>query len=194
MGLSIIIPVIVIAIIVPFGFMWAKKTLKESEHGTDDAIAASSLRLTSNTLRELPAPPWRVVYEIADVKLGGVEHVLIGPPGVYALQTSMEPLPPPPDAPADAHEIGASAIARGGLDDALRRCALSSDWLVHVHWGPDGHAADGAIELGPGHLAVDGRSLIAWATSLEPNELTPAQVDLAWQTVTTEIGRPDPLT
>jgi hypothetical protein len=41
--------------------------------------------------------------------------------------------------------------------------------------------------------AVNGRSLQEWADSLKQQALTPAQVDLAWQTVLTSIGRPDPL-
>ena len=68
---------------------------------------------------------------------------------------------------------------------------MSSDRLVHVHWG----AAAGseiAVDVMPGLVAVDGRQLATWADGSR-SRLTPAQVDLAWQTVTTAIGRPDPL-
>jgi hypothetical protein len=192
MGPRIVIPVVVLLVVVPLALMWAKRYLKDGEPGRDaDAVVvASGSRLTSNALRELPAPPWRVVYEIAPERLGGVEHVLLGPPGVFAIRTSMEPLPAPP-AEHDAHAVAQAAILRGRLDDALGRCAMSSDRLLQVHWGANPTGPPAVDEL-PGVTAVDGRALAAWLGTL-PTSLSAAQVDLAWQTVTTAIGRPDPL-
>ena len=129
MGPGIVIPVLLIAIVVPLGFAWAKK-LKDAAGGLDEEPpAAPAERLTSNTLAQLASPPWRVVYEIAADKLGGIEHVLIGPAGAFALRTSMEPMPVPVNGDPDAHELAQAAIARGDLDDALRRCAMSCDRL-----------------------------------------------------------------
>lgn len=200
MGPGIIIPVVLIAVVVPIGFALAKKYLKDGTASADaEPVVAPSARLTSNALRELPTPMWRVVYEIADDKLGGPGHVLIGPPGVFAVQTSMEPLPDPADVPHDASAVAAAAIARGGLDDALRRCAMSSDLLVTVHWGAPTDGAPISVDTVPGAVAVAGRSLAQWADRAAadagqrpPLPLTQAQVDLAWQTVTTAVGRPDP--
>lgn len=193
MGLDIIIPVIVIAVLVPAAIMWAKKNFKD-QAGLDqhDVFVPPSDRLTSNALRELETPPWRVVYEIAHGKLGGVGHVLIGPAGVFALRTTMDPLPHTPTTDADASAIAHAAIARGGVDDALRRCAMSSNRLVVVHWGVN-DTAEIKVDLMPGVTAVDGRSLATWAATAGPDALTATQVDLAWQTVVTAIGRPDPL-
>jgi hypothetical protein len=148
--------------------------------------------LTSGALRALPTPPWRVVPEIAEDRLGGIEHVAIGPAGVFAVQTSMSPLPDSPLADAEPGEIARAAIARGPLDDVLRRCAMSSDRLLVVHWGPPVEGAPSSVETMPGVTAADGRALDAWAAA-QPERLTTAQVDLAWQTVLTSIGRPDPL-
>jgi hypothetical protein len=194
MGPEIIIPVVVLAILVPLGFWWARTNLKGAVLGGvgDDTIAAPAQRLTSAALRDLPTPPWRVVYEIADDKLGGVGHVVIGPPGIFALRTSMEPLPTPITGDPDAHAVAQAAIARSDLDDALRRCSMSSDRLVRVHWGAAGDDVPDAFEMFAGLTVVDGRSLRRWADSLTPT-LSDSQVDLAWQTVTTAIGRPDPL-
>ena len=189
MGPGIVIPVLLIAIVVPLGFAWAKK-LKDPPSSLDEAPAAPAARLTSNALRELPAPPWRVVYEIGEDKLAGVEHVLIGPPGAFALHTSMDPLPEAAEDEPDAHKIAEAAIARGGLDDALRRCGMESDRLLQVHWGA---GPGGFIDLMPGVTAVDGRSIMAWADSLNEQAFTSTQIDLAWQTVLASIGRPDPL-
>ena len=85
-------------------------------------------------MRTLESPPWRIVYEISPDRLGGVEHVLIGPAGIFAIVTSMDPMPPAGRRP-DPHAVAAAAILRGALDDALRRCAMTSDRLVTVHWG-----------------------------------------------------------
>ena len=193
MGLDIIIPVVLIAIIAPTAVIWAKRTLKDgSADDGDDGVVAPSERLTSNALRDLETPPWRVVYEVAPHRLDGIGHVLIGHAGVFAVQTSMEPLPAPPDGEVDAKAIGKAAISRGGVDDALRRCAMSSDRLVVVHWGV--HDDDTvSVDQQPGVTAVDGRQLMAWADGLGTDVLTSTQVDLAWQTIVTTIGRPDPL-
>lgn len=206
MGPGIIIPVVLIGVVVPLAFTLAKRYLKDGAGSlTDEPIVAPSARLTSNALRELPSPSWRVAYEIAEEKLGGIGHVLVGPAGIFAVQTSMEPLPaPPPAASADhpePHAVAAAAIARGGLDDALRRCAMTSDRLLTVHWGAPIDGAPIAIDTVPGATAVQGRSVAEWAVLVtaevvaDParSPLSPAQVDLAWQTVTIAIGRPDPL-
>jgi len=190
MGLGIIIPVILVVILVPVAFAWAKK-LKDPPNSSDDVqLTAPAVRLTSNALRELPTPLWRVVYEIADTKMSDIEHVLIGPAGTFAVQTSMEPLPEQPTGEPEPHAVAAAAISRGNLDDTLRSCAISSDSLVRIHWGA---GPSGWIDVLPGLTAVDGRSLESWTESLSEQALTPAQVDLAWQSVLMSIGRPDPL-
>lgn len=200
MGPGIIIPLVIVAVVVPIAFVAAKRYLKDGvATGADEPVVTPSARLTSNALRELPTPMWRVVYEIAEDKLAGLGHVLIGPPGIFAVQTSMEPLPEPPVGPPDAHAVAAAAIARGGLDDALRRCGMTSDRLLAVHWGASAPGAPIAVDTVPGAIAVDGRALGEWAERAvaevigtgEP--VSQARTDLAWQTVTTAIGRPDPL-
>lgn len=202
MGPGIIIPVVLISVVAPIAFTLAKRYLKDGAAGSvDEPIVAPSARLTSNALRELPTPTWRVVYEIAEEKLEGAGHVLLGPAGIFAVQTSMEPVPTVSDEPIDASSVAAAAIARGGLDDALRRCAMTSDRLLTVHWGAPSDGAPIAVDTVPGATAVDGRSLTRWAEQAvadvvanpgrEP--LSQPRIDLAWQTVTTAIGRPDPL-
>lgn len=193
MGAEILIPVLVLVVVVPVVSLWAKRRFQD-DPGIDDTDlpVPPADRFTSNALRELESPPWRVVYEIGADRFGGIGHVLIGPSGVFALRTTMDPLPPPPSGEPEARAIGEAAVARAELDDALRRCAMSSDRLVTVHWGVN-EGADIAIDVVPGHTAVDGRSLTDWAAATGPDSLSPAQVDLAWQSVVTAIGRPDPL-
>lgn len=193
MGLDIIIPIVLIAVIVPAVFIWAKRTFKNAAPGTgNDPVSAPGDRLTSVALRELDTPPWRVVYEVPPDKLDGIAHVLIGPPGVFAIRTSMEPLPAPSTEPVDPKAVGEAAIARGSVDDALRRCSMSSHRLVVAHWGVN-DGGDLALDPLPGVTAVDGRRIGEWADGLDAGELAESQVDLAWQTILTAIGRPDPL-
>lgn len=191
MGPEIIIPVVVLAIVVPLGFSWARRNLKDQQPDVESGFVAPSDRLTSTALRELESPPWRVVYEVPHDRLGGVGHVLIGPAGIFALRTTMDPLPEAPVGEPDARTVAEAAITRGGVDDALRRCAMSSDRLVMVHWGVN-EGSDVAVETLPGVVAVDGRELATWAECRTEEALTQSQVDLAWQTVLTAIGRPDP--
>ncbi|HWL44846.1 MAG TPA: hypothetical protein VNQ73_18025 [Ilumatobacter sp.] len=157
------------------------------------AARNAAVRLTSGALRELPVPMWRVVYEIGAGRLTGTEHVLVGPPGVFAVTTTIDPLPGEAAGDPDPVAVARAAMTRGGLDDALAAVQMSSTGLLAVHWGgaPAGSAPTCAGVHGVTH--VDGRRLAAWATSLSEATLTPAQVDLAWQTVVRSIGRPDPL-
>lgn len=195
MGPGIVVPIVLIAIVVPLGFSWARKRFKVPDAGSGDDTIPPASRLTSNALRTLESPPWRIVYEIAHDRLGGVEHVAIGPPGVFAMVTSMDPVPTPVGDAPDPHRVAEASIVRGALDDALRRCAMSSDRLVVVHWGVNASPVTASgVEALPGVTAVDGRRLAAWASPGGSPALTQAQIDLAWQTVITAIGRPDPLT
>lgn len=193
MELGIIIPVVIVAVIVPVAFTWAKRRYRDAPETSDEPTAVPTARLTSNALRELPSPPWRVVYEIAEDKLGGVEHVLIGPPGVFAMQTSMDPVPEHSEPAPDAVTVARAAIARGDLDDALGPCGLSSDRMVRVYWGATDQPHPAIVDVMPGVVAVDGRAITAWSERLDGEQLSVAQVDLAWQTVLRAIGRPDPL-
>lgn len=192
MGADIYIPVLLLAIAVPVVSYWAKRRFQDTSDDDAALVVPPGDRLTSTALRSLESPPWRVVYEVAPERLNGVGHVLIGPAGVFALRTTMDALPAAPTSEPDARAIGQAAIARGGVDDALRRCNMSSDALVDVHWGVN-EGADIAVELMPGRIAIDGRSLADWVGGARGDTLSAAQVDLAWQTIVTAIGRPDPL-
>jgi hypothetical protein len=196
MGPGIIIPVLLLAVVVPVVSVWARRRFKELSADADELPSAPSTRLTSNALRGLASPPWRTVYEIGPERIDGVEHVLIGPSGIFAIVTSMDPMPSVPTDP-DPHAVAAAAIMRGGLDDALRRCAMTSDRLLTIHWGANAADSPFSVDVLPGVVAVDGRHVDEWAKCVTSGRdgppLTQAQVDLAWQTVVTAIGRPDPL-
>jgi hypothetical protein len=190
-GPGIIIPLVLVAVAVPAGFALFKRYLA-SMSVSDADRAVSGARLTSSALHRLPQPPWRVVYEIAPSALGGIDHVLIGPGGIFAVITEVAPLPTIDDAGDPVRSMAEAAVARADLDDSLRRCAMESTARLAVHWGRS-NDDETCVELAHGALAVSGQRLAEWLATLPADRLTPAQVDLAWQTVVTAIGRPDPL-
>ena len=82
----------------------------------------------------------------------------------------------------------ASAHEAGLVCEGARR-AMQFLHEAGLQW-PDRLIIDVMDRL-PGEL--DGRAIGTWVDSLPDDALTPAQVDLAWQTVLTSIGRPHPL-
>ena len=69
MGSNIIIPVVVIAVIVPGVTLWAKHRFRDTAGADDEPPAAPSDRFTSNALRELESPPWYAVVSRTAVPL-----------------------------------------------------------------------------------------------------------------------------
>ncbi len=190
-GPGIVVPLVAVAVVVP-AVIWYVRSLtrrQPGEAGHDPTHSAT--RLTSTMLHRLPNPPWRVVIEIPTDRLGDVEHVLIGPPGIYAITTALSPLPDDGSETPSAEDLAASAILRSELDDALGACALSSHAHVVVHWGRTS-AAQVSAAAGYATIAVDGHRFADWSDGLE-DRLAASEVDLAWQTVCLAIGRPDPL-
>jgi hypothetical protein len=139
--------------------------------------SAPAIRLTSKALRTLESPPWRVVYEISQERMDGVEHVLIGPGGIFALVTSMDPMPH--GRRRRSHAVAATAAIARRARRRAGQCAMTSDRLVTVHWERTS-AAPLSIEVMPGVTAVDGRRLRDWADAAAGRDGPPhpAQVDL----------------
>jgi hypothetical protein len=191
-GPGIIIPIVAVAILLPAGLIAFKRYLNSIKPDTDSALP-SGARLTAAALHRLPTPPWRVVHEVASDALGGIDHVLIGPAGILAITTSLSAMPARTAEPPSPETVAKGAIARGELDDVLRRCALESTGHVTVYWGRADEADAVVVEIAHGSIAVSGHRIDDWFESLPTRGLSPAQVDLAWQTVVTGIGRPDPL-
>jgi hypothetical protein len=51
MGPGILIPVLLVAVVVPVAFVWARRRFKEPASGADEPASAPAIRLTSNALR-----------------------------------------------------------------------------------------------------------------------------------------------
>lgn len=196
-----VIPIVIgVGVLAAFWFWWRRRL---ADLSTDDARSGdrTAVRLTSEALAGLPSPPWRLVREIPDDRLSGVDHVVIGPPGVVAIQTVLADRPvgaagggeDGADGPDDVDRLVVIAGARGAVDDLSSRGGADCRLLARVHWGrpdPDRPAAE---EISTGVVAVEGQRLVDWLGSLGDGGLSASHVDLAWAAVTTGVGRPDPL-
>ena len=191
MSFGIIVPIVLLFIFIGGGLAVYKRTMQNmAPESTTRHV--NGARLTSDRLRALPTPPWRFVFEISEDKLGGVDHVIIGPSGVIAVSTQVLDRPALADHP-DPHLVANAALMRGPVDDLAKRAGLSCDILAKVYWGTAPPERPAAIQSMHATLIVEGQRLNDWLLTMSPGPLTPAQIDLAWQAILTGIGRPDPL-
>lgn len=192
MKLSVLIPLFVLALALVFFYLWYRRKLADMKPDANSRSLPGA-RLTAERLRLLASPPWRVVYEIGDGHLGPVDHVVVGPTGVIAIETLMLDRPDIVEGGTEPQRIATAAIDRGDVDDLTRTVGVPCNILAKVYWGTAQPDLPAGIEVAAGLLAVDGHRLVDWLIGLPPGPLSPAQVDQAWHVVTTGVGRPDPL-
>jgi hypothetical protein len=173
-------------------YVWYRGKIKDLELDTADRPIAGG-RLTAERLGSLSSPPWRVVFEIGEKHLGAIDHVVVGPTGVLAIETRTTDRPTSDQPDAEAQVIANAAITRGDVDELAARVGARCKTLVRVYWGTPQPESPAGIEVVPGLIAVEGQRLNDWLVALPPGPLQAAQVDQAWQAVSTGIGRPDPL-
>ena len=165
----------------------------------DEAKPVSGVRLTAEALHRLDSPPWRIVYEIGGA-LGGVDHVIIGPPGVIAITTIVADRPTAERllaAAGEAQLIAEAAIERGPADELVRPAGVTCRLSARVFWGSSDPDRPAFEEVAHGNHLVEGQRLTEWLTALDESTaeppLTQPQIDLAWQAIVMGIGRPDPI-
>jgi len=195
---GIVIPLVVLPLLLIGAYVWYRRSMAALK--PDEAKPVSGVRLTAQALHRLDSPPWRVVYEIGGA-LGGVDHVIIGPPGIIAITTVMTDRPIPERLLAtsgDAQLTAEAAVARGPVDEVARPSGVSCRLSARIFWGsphPDRPAFD---EVAHGNHLVEGQRITEWLSALDETKadrepLTPAQTDRAWKAIAMGIGRPDPL-
>ncbi len=192
MKLSVLIPLVVATLALVLFYVWYRRKLADMKPDAD-ARSLPGARLTAERLRQLASPPWRVVYEINDRHLGAVDHVVVGPTGVVAIETLMLDRPEIAEDSGDPQLIATAAIERGDVDDITRAVGVPCHVLAKVYWGTTQPDRPAAIEVTNGLVAIDGHRLVDWLIGLPPGPLSATQVDQVWQAVTTGVGRPDPL-
>ncbi|HSL74443.1 MAG TPA: hypothetical protein VK853_08245 [Ilumatobacteraceae bacterium] len=196
MDLAFVIPLVVLAVVLITGWLWYRRSLAALR--PDDTRPVSGVRLTAEALHRHDHAPWRVVYEIGGA-LGGVDHVLVGPPGLVAISTVVADRPRPQtllDASGEARLVADAAVARGPVDEIARPSGVPCRRWARVFWGSPDTRRPAHEAVVQGFDLVEGQRLGDWLVTLaaeaaEP--LDPHQVDRAWQAVVTGIGRPDPL-
>jgi hypothetical protein len=188
---GIIVPLVLIPLAALGGYLWYRRKMKALAVD-GEAREVPGVRLTSETLRRLPHPPWRVVYEIRPAQLEGADHVVVGPCGVIALTTVVADRPGA-DRPRESAMVASSNLVRAAVDEHTRPTGLRCDRIVKVYWGapqPDSPAAQHGMN---GTIDVEGQRLEMWLHSLPPAGLPPERTDAAWRAIVVGIGRPDPL-
>lgn len=193
MGPGIVIPLVVLPIILVATFVWYRRSV--AAIAPSETKPVSGRRLTSEALHRLPAPPWRVVYEISGA-LGDVDHVIVGPPGVLPITTVVGDRPDPARlraARGEAPLVSDAAIQRGLLDELLRPIGASCRTSATVYWGTPDPSRPAADDLVHGAQLVEGQRLAEWVTTFEDLSLDADQVDAVWRQIVLGIGRPDPL-
>lgn len=196
MSVGILVPLIVLPILLVGAYVWYRRSIAGMR--PDEARSVSGVRLTAEALHRAPAPPWRVVYEIAGA-LGDVDHVIVGPAGVVAITTVVADRPDPAqlrDASGEAMLVSEAAIVRGPLDELLRAAAASCDRWARVHWGTPDPGRPAADDLVHGSVLVEGQRIDEWLAAMVADATEPLdapRIDAIWRTVVVGIGRPDPL-
>ncbi|MEL6893151.1 MAG: hypothetical protein AAFP84_16275 [Actinomycetota bacterium] len=188
---GILFPAILITALAVGLFVWYRRRMDAMK--PDTARAVSGVRLTAERCRTLPSPPWRVVYEIGSDRLDDIDHVVIGPAGVIAIQTVLADRPVPAPVDDTPARVARSAIARASLDEALAPVGATCDALVKVFWGTPRPDEPAGHEVTTKEWAVEGQRLDAWLAEHAQPTSNPTRIDQLWQTVTLGIGRPDPL-
>lgn len=191
----ILIPLIVVVLVMGGFYAWYSKKMTDMKL-TDGERPLPGARLTSERLRSMPNPPWRVVFEIGEKSLGTIDHVVVGPVGVIAVETIMADRPEVGEAAEQSNAaqlMANAAITRGDLDDLTSAVGVPCKLLAKVYWGTPAPDQPAAVNVTEGLVAVEGQRLAQWLMALPPGSLVPAQVDQVWQTVLIGIGRPDPL-
>lgn len=191
----ILIPLIIVALVMGGFYSWYRRKMSDMNL-SDGERSPSGARLTSERLRSMPNPPWRVVVEIGEKSLGNIDHVVIGPAGPIAIETILADRPnvDATHAQTNAAQLMANAaITRGDLDDLTSSVGVPCRLLAKVYWGTPVPDEPAAVNVTEGLVAVEGQRLVEWLMALPPGSMLPAQVDQVWQAVLTGIGRPDPL-
>ncbi len=197
MNLGIIIPLIALPIVIIGVFAWYRRSMAEMK--PTDTKPLSGVRLTAEALHRVSSPPWRVVYEVGGA-LGGIDHVVVGPPGVLAVTTLVADRPQPSQVlenRGEAHVVSDAAIARGPVDELLRAIGASCDRTATVFWGSPDPQRPAVDDIVHGSQLVEGQRIDEWlsavAVSTNGAALDQVRIDAIWRTIVTGIGRPDPL-
>jgi Nuclease-related domain len=147
---------------------------------------------TAQELRKLRRRGWRVVNHIM-LRQWDIDHVLVGPGGLFAIETKWSAKAWVTDPPEERIYEAASRAAGSARDLSLwlKQLSVGPVEPVVVLWGSN------ARELEPLKLCsvavVSGPHAKSWRESLRDDCLSRAQVDAAWSRLDAQCRIRDPL-
>ena len=152
---------------------------------------------TASELRKLRSRGWRVVNHV-NLRPWDIDHVLVGPGGIYAVETKWSARPWSLDND-DQRVCQALAQARRNAKDLLKWHEFKKLGIVNVEhvvvlWG----AGVGDVPVTLAMRVVEDGCVVAgphagaWAETLPVNVLTKHQTDQAWCELDRHVRRRDP--
>jgi hypothetical protein len=141
---------------------------------------------TAGELRRLRRRGWRLVNHFS-LRPWDIDHVLIGPGGVLAVETKWTTQPWILSPPEDRIRRAAAQAARNA-DDLRAWTALSAAGATEIKaavvlWGADTHGVSPvlAVQRVDGVDVIVGPALHAWLRQVPDDVLTPETIEKAWE-------------
>jgi hypothetical protein len=152
-------------------------------------------QLTAGELRKLRRHGWRIVNHVTLRPARDVDHVLVGPGGLFAVETKWSATPWSQE-PIDGRIVDAAAQARENAHDLtiwhhLRSLGVGEVKSVVIVWGAGARDFTAALSVS-GTTVLAGPKLARWRRGLTEAELTSSQVEAAWQALDAQCRVRDP--
>lgn len=146
---------------------------------------------TAQELRKLRRKGWRVVNHLM-LRAWDIDHVLVGPGGIFAVETKWSAQPWKLD-PLDDRILAATRQVTGNARDLslwhpLKAACGQSARGVVVVWGhaADGQTVDKPLRSGEVEI-VTAKTIELWCNSLPATGLTESQVDACWRALEDQV-------
>ena len=163
-------------------FYELRRTIREGSGSVTAELGQQGEQWTAQELRKLRGDGWRVVNHVV-LRRRDIDHVLVGPGGVYAIESKWKS-DPLRLSPLDSWIVEAVTQARSNARDLtmwhdLKTLGVGEVKPVVFFWGP------GAVELPPvfehqGVTVVKGSSSGEWRASLVGHELDGPAIQAVW--------------
>ena len=149
---------------------------------------------TASELRKLRRSGWRLVNHVL-LKTGDIDHVLVGPGGIFAVETKWSSWDWAPTADdkrliGSAKQVAASANSLT-LWTELRRTGVGRVQPIVFVWGPGSSGIDSVIDVA-GTQVIPGQAATRWRRGLPTGVLDAKQVESAWQVLDKQVRMRDP--
>ena len=153
---------------------------------------------TASELRKLRCRGWRVVNHVILTNTD-IDHVLIGPGGLYAIETKWSAYRWKIDASEDRVLRAARQAGEGAkqlrLWHEVKRHGITAAEPIVMLWGGGVEGLPGAqaATVVEGVRVVAGPAASSWLDSLPSGVLTASQVEAVWRGLDRHVGLRDPL-